>query len=134
SRPLIDAIQGIRVAAFEALWTDDSDSLPADPDLVVWWEVWLSRSPRRTAMLDDFRRVAQGVGVQVSASSVTFPERIVVRVSASRNQLQQPVLLSLMAEIRRARDTAAFFDGMNVTDQVEWVESLAARIVVPNGD
>ncbi|WP_066125311.1 MULTISPECIES: S8 family peptidase [Alcaligenaceae] len=134
SRPLIDAIQNIRVAAFEALWTDDPELLPASADLAVWWEVWLSRSPRRTALLDDFRRVAQAAGVQVSRSSVTFPERIVVRVHATRNQLQQPVLLSLMAEIRRARDTAAFFDEMNVADQAEWVESLAARIVVPDDD
>ena len=132
SRVLVDAVQSIRVATFNSLWTDDPESLPADVNQAVWWEIWLSNSERRTALLDDFRRVARIAGVQVNPSSINFPERIVVLAYGCRSQLQQPVLLSLIAEIRRARDTAAFFDEMNIIDQIEWVDSLARRIVIPD--
>lgn len=39
NRVLIDAIQAFRSAALEALWTDNRDQLPENPEEVFWWEV-----------------------------------------------------------------------------------------------
>ncbi|WP_209304279.1 S8 family peptidase [Pusillimonas caeni] len=129
---LIDAIKNIRIATFASLWTDDDAVLPEDINQSVWWEAWLPNVPKRQSVLDDFRQVAKGLGLRASDRQVIFPERIVVLVQASRAQLHNPIVLSMLAEIRRARDTAEFFNGMSAVEQVPWVEDLAARLEVPD--
>ncbi len=129
---LIDAIANVRMATFASLWTDDDSVLPDDMNQAVWWEAWLPNVPKRQAVLDDFRRIARGIGLQVSTREVIFPERIVVLVQGTREQLQNPIVLSMLAEIRRSRDTAEFFNGMPAVEQIPWVENLAARLEIPD--
>lgn len=130
-RTLVDAIQNIRTATFEAIWTDDDTMLPQDPSQIIWWELWLPNSGRRQAVLEDLRGVARNLGMDISRSSVVFPERTIVLIRASRDQLQHPLVLSLVSEIRRARDTAEFFDRMPVVEQAEWSDSLLERVRFP---
>lgn len=131
-RLLIDAIANVRMATFASLWTDDDSELPVDTSQSIWWEAWLPNVPERQSVLDDFRRVARGIGIGVSDREVIFPERMVVLVYGSVEQLQNPIVLSMLAEVRRARDTAEFFDGMAAFEQVPWVEDLVARLQVPD--
>jgi hypothetical protein len=129
---LINAIANVRMATFASLWTDDDSVLPGDMNQIVWWEAWLPNVPRRQSVLEDFRRLARGIGLEVSDREVAFPERIVVLMQGTREQLQNPIVLSMLTEVRRARDTAEFFNGMPAFEQVPWVEDLAARLDVPD--
>jgi len=128
NQKLIDAIRDIRVATVRALWTDDPDLLPQDPNQAISWEVWLPVRGARDAILDDFRQHAEGVGWQVSSRVMEFPERTVVVCAGSKAQLENSVrLLSLIAELRRAKQTADFFDTLAPQEQQHWMNDLLAR-------
>lgn len=53
-------------------------------------------------------------GLQVSGRVLYFPERIVTQIHGSKAQLlQASLVLNMIAELRRAKTTAAFFDGLD---------------------
>lgn len=125
---LIDAIRNIRVATVRALWTDDADLLPADRNQAISWEVWLPVRADREAIVNEFREHAAGVGWQTSTREMEFPERTVVVCTGTQAQLEQSVrLLSLIAELRRAKETVGFFDALTPPEQQQWVADLQAR-------
>lgn len=125
---LIDAIRSIRLATVRALWTDDSDLLPADRNHAICWEVWLPVRADREALINTFRQHAEGVGWQASTRAMEFPERTVLACVGTQAQLEQSVLLlSLIAELRRAKETADFFDALTPPEQQQWVADLQAR-------
>lgn len=131
-RALIDTIESIRTAELEALWTDAPELLPDDPDEAFWWEVWLPVRDNRQLVIDDFRKLANLCQCRVSEQQINFPERTVVLMQGSRKQFSQSVMtLNCVAELRRAKETADFFDEMPVTEQLEWLEELQQRIVLP---
>ncbi|MEF8710317.1 MAG: hypothetical protein V5B38_16270 [Candidatus Accumulibacter propinquus] len=65
---------------------------------------------------------------QVSEHQISFPERTVVLMYGSEQQFSTSVMtLNCVAELRRAKETAHFFDGMTPVEQQEWVdETLGA--------
>ncbi|MBX9358168.1 S8 family peptidase [Chromobacterium vaccinii] len=129
SQALIDAIHEVRVATFQALWTDKIDALPVDDNESIWWEAWLPASRHREQGLADFRRLAEMAGLSLSERVLHFPERSVVQVNGSKAQLMQSALvLNMIAELRRAKTTADFFVGQRLDMQVEWVENLERRL------
>lgn len=132
-RNLIDTISAIRAAELRALWTDDLDVLPENRNEQFWWEVWLTNKGNREVAAADFTRLANAVGCIVSDTRVDFPERTVVLMYGSENQFSQSVMtLNCVAELRRAKDTAEFFDGMDNEEQHEWQTELLARTTFPN--
>ncbi len=50
--------------------------------------------------------------------------------------MQSPLVLNAIAELRRAKDTADFFDAMAADEQQEWADELTDRVVdaAQNGD
>lgn len=133
-KALINTIQTIRSAEIRGLWTDDA-SLPADPAVEFWWEVWLPTRGQRQAVVDDFRRLAQMSGCRVGNAQVDFPERTVLLMHGSERQLSSSVMtLNCVAELRRAKETASFFDHMDVAEQREWVDDLLLRTHLPDHD
>jgi len=132
---LIDAIRDIRVATVRALWTDDADLLPTNTHEPISWEVWLPVRGARQKVLGEFREHAYGVGWQTSARAMEFPERTVLVCTGSKAQLEHSVyLLSLIAELRRAKETADFFDSMPVTEQHLWAADLHNRMQTAGAD
>jgi hypothetical protein len=130
-RALLDAILAIRRAEVRALWTDDPKLLPQDPTEPMWWEVWLPVRGDRQAVLADFRKLAELAQCQVSEHHISFPERTVVLMFGSEQQFSTSVMtLNCVAELRRAKETAHFFDGMTPTEQQEWVDDTLARLTV----
>ena len=119
----------------------------------MWWEVWLPVGKDRLALLSDFRArieaIGQGfpndsqsedvadtltdeVGMRVADGQIYFPERTVVLLRASVVQMQQSMLvLNSIAELRRARETAEFFDSLMPDEQQEWLENLLGRSIYP---
>ncbi len=122
---LITPISAIRRALFqESFWNDAPDLMPgADPD---WVEAWLSTDePSRVAR---FRALCGQLQIELRDGQLTFPERTVVLVCASRPQLELLVERSDdLAEFRAAREVATFFRELRNRDQADFVTDLLAR-------
>lgn len=133
NKTLLNTIDSIRTAAIQGLWTDSPELLPANPEEAFWWEVWLRRSREAEASaVEDFRRLAAMSQCQVSDAVVEFPERSVVVMYGSQQQLAQSVMaLNCVAELRRAKDTAEFFVGLGGAEQRQWSDDLIARLQPP---
>lgn len=132
NRTLIDAIQAFRTAALEALWTDDLDQLPENPEEMFWWEVWLPVRRDRQAVLHDFKRIAEAAEIAVSDQALEFPERSVLLAKGNKRQFAcSGLLLNSISELRKAKETAAFFDELTPETQQEWAEDLKSRLVQP---
>lgn len=152
-RRLIDAIDQIRAASLRALWTDTAD-FPADDGEPLWWEVWLPVRRDRQAIVSGFLSRVEAIGsgavelaqlgensrpstsddgMRVADGAIFFPERTVMLVHASVGQMRQSVmLLNSIAELRRARETAEFFQELRPDEQQEWLENLLQRAQYPS--
>lgn len=132
NRKLIDTIRQIRAATLGALWTDDPAVLPASDEEMFWWEVWLPIRVDREATTGRFKQLAEGLGFQVAPGEVQFPERTVLLVYGSAGQMKQSILtLNSIAELRRAKETAEFFDALPPAEQPAWLDDLLGRTAVP---
>lgn len=128
---LLNTVSAIHRAEVRALWTDDPALLPQDPVEAIWWEVWLPVRGARQEVLADFRKLAALAQCQVSDHHISFPERTVVLMHGSEQQFSTSVMmLNCVAELRRAKETAHFFDGMTPAEQQEWVDETLARLTV----
>lgn len=128
---LLNTISAIRRAEIRALWTDDPALLPQDTAEAIWWEVWLPVRGDRHAVLADFRKLAALAQCQVSEHHISFPERTVVLMFGSEQQFSTSVMtLNCVAELRRAKETAHFFEGMTPPEQQAWVDETLGRLTV----
>ncbi|KWN79378.1 hypothetical protein WM24_27285 [Burkholderia ubonensis] len=124
-KALLNTIAAIRAAELRALWTDDPELLPEDKHEAFWWEVWLPVRSARQSVVEDFKKLAQLAGCTVSDKQANFPERTVLLMRASEQQFAQSVMtLNCVAELRRAKDTAEFFDGMTSAEQQQWLDAM----------
>jgi hypothetical protein len=127
-RALLNTIESIRAAELRALWTDDLDLLPKDPTVQFWWEVWLPVRGQRQAVVEDFRKLAALAECVVSDQQADFPERTVLLMYGSERQFSRSVMtLNCVAELRLAKETAEFFDELNISEQREWLDELLQR-------
>jgi hypothetical protein len=132
---LLNTISAIRSAELRALWTDEPELFPQEADEQFWWEVWLPVRGNRQAVVADFRKLAGLAKCQVSEHQIDFPERSVVLMFGSRTQFSTSVMmLNCVAELRRAKETAEFFDGMTPLEQREWGDETLARLTMPPDD
>jgi Subtilase family len=64
----------------------------------------------------------------VAPEQLEFPERTVVLMRGTRAQLTQSMMvLNSVAELRRAKETADFFDALAPDEQPAWLDDLLAR-------
>ena len=132
NRRLVNAIQQIRAASLRALWTDADAEFPTEGEGSIWWEVWLPVRRDRRVLTASFRERAEALGMSVAPGDLVFPERTVLLVSASLEQMQRSILtLNSIAELRRAKETAEFFDALRPEEQQEWLDDLLARTQFP---
>ena len=132
-KALLNTISTIRAAEVRALWTDDIDMLPRNMKEPFWWEVWLTNRSNRDTVFADFNKLANAAGCTVSEARIDFPERTVVLMYGSESQLSQSVMtLNCVAELRRAKETAEFFDSMHNEEQQEWLTNLLDRSTFPS--
>ena len=132
NRTLLNAISEIRAATLTALWTDDPAVFPVSDDETFWWEVWLPVRTDRNATVGQFKQLAQGLGFEVAPGEIQFPERTVLLAYGSAGQMKQSVLtLNSIAELRRGKETAEFFDALAPHEQQAWLEDLLERMTVP---
>ncbi|MEQ0770668.1 S8 family peptidase [Paraburkholderia tropica] len=133
-KSLLNTISAIRAAEVRALWTDDPDMLPADKTEQFWWEVWLPIRSDRAAVVRDFKALSASAGCIVSDKQANFPERTVLLMYGSEEQFSKSVMsLNCVAELRRAKDTAEFFDGMPSVEQQDWLSDALRLTEFPPG-
>ena len=133
NRKLIDTIREIRVASLQSLWTDAVEIFPTVDEEPFWWEVWLPIRGNQQATLEAFRERAKTLGMQVAQGSFMFPERTVLLIQASLEQMQRSMaILNNIAELRRAKETADFFDSLPIDEQRAWLDDLLKRIRFPS--
>ncbi len=126
---LLDAIRQIRAASLRALWTDDPETFPTTDEGSVWLEVWFPVRRDRRETNRAFRVRADSQGIKVPEGELIFPERTVLLAHASIDQMQRSmVTLNTIAELRRAKETAEFFDSMRPDEQADWLEELLQRV------
>jgi hypothetical protein len=132
NRNLINAISEIRAATLSALWTDDPAVLPASDEEMFWWEVWLPLRGDREATTGRFKQLAEGLGFRVASGEVQFPERTVLLAYGSTGQMKRSILtLNSISELRRAKETAEFFDALPPAEQPAWLDDLLGRTAAP---
>lgn len=125
---LVNAIEQIRNAVFDDLWTDLAP--PPEGGDSLWFQVWL-RATREHAkdVVERFREAAAKLEIEVESGHVSFPGRVVVAVRATRDSIQKAaVLLDMVAEIRGVSPTAEFFLSELAPHQQEaWIHDLVKR-------
>lgn len=128
NRGLLDAISAIRSASLQALWTDAKEEFPDAEEGSLWWEVWLPVRGDRQAVVDAFLLRAKDQGMEVAQGELNFPERTVLLVYASVSQMQRSIVtLNSIAELRRPKETADFFDSSPANEQIEWLDDMLDR-------
>ncbi len=128
----MNAIAEIRAATLQSLWTDTAESMPVSDNEMLWWEVWLPVKNDRQAVILQFHTMAESLGFDLAAGELVFPERTVLLVHGSVGQMKRSMMtLNSIAELRRAKETAGFFDSLKPEEQPEWVDELNARLTIP---
>jgi len=131
---LIETIQEIRASAFEGLWTDDPEVMPPTEDELIWWEVWLPLRGNREATTRRFQKLAKTIGFEIAPGALRFLERTVLLMRGSKGQIKDSLMfLNSIAELRRAKETAEFFDALTPIEQREWTDDLLERTHFPSG-
>lgn len=131
-KALVNTIEDVRAAAFDALWTDSPEALPESDDEEIWWEVWLPVLDDRQGTKSRFQTVAEAIGFRFAGGEIAFPERTIVQMRGTVNQIKRSgMLLNNIAEIRRAKETAEFFDSLMPTEQRDWIDDLLERTSFP---
>lgn len=127
---LVARIDTVRLATTRSLFTDEDRLFPRQRNERVWWEVWLREGCRAA-----FERVSQALNIVVRPHALRFPERDVLLALSDIATLDRLVAYSdVMAELRRANDTPAFFMGLGGAEQRAWSADVLNRLTTaPDG-
>jgi hypothetical protein len=125
NRNLVDRIASISLASLEQLWTDSPSEFP-EAGARTWWELWLRRHDGQERARVE--HLAEEVGAQLGRQTLVFPDRIVILIEASAEQLGTALsVLDDLAELRRPRQPGALLSLEPPAEQAEWVDQLAER-------
>ena len=135
NQKLLDAISNIRVASLKALWTDDPELFPQSDQEALWWEVWLPVKENRGIEAQRFMNLAKSLEFELAPGQIDFPERTVLLIYGSRGQMRRSMMtLNSIAELRRGKETADFFDSLPPEEQPAWSDDLLQRLSLPVED
>ena len=131
-KDMVDRIAALRKATLRALWTDATEVYP-DDDETIWWEVWLRRHDGNE--LQRLFEFAEQTGLDVGERRLGFDDRIVVLVRGTTAQLSASLdVLNDLAEVRKAKESSAFFVDASPEEQAEWLDDLRQRLRPAAGD
>jgi hypothetical protein len=127
---MIDRIATLRLATLRALWTDAADAFPGDNEK-IWWEVWLRRHDgKELERLTDF---ASQLNLSLGSRRLQFEDRIVTLMQATSTELATSLdVLNDVAEVCKAKESAAVFADMTGEEQADWLRDLRSRVTLPS--
>ena len=136
NQALIQSIASIQLAVVRDLWGELENVPFPPPDQAVWWEAWLRTASGEPAeIFDHFNVVAHAAGLITSQQFVCFPERLVLLVWGTSQQLGQSVdVLSYLAELRKAKEIPTEYLELAPRDQQAFVDDAITRLVGPGHD
>jgi hypothetical protein len=127
NQELVASINTVRLATTRSLFTDEEYLFPQQRTERVWWEIWLRRGRREL-----FERIAPALTIEFKPHAVRFPEREVLVALSDVSTLDRLVTYSdVVAELRRAKDTPAFFMGLGGAEQRAWSDDALKRLTPP---
>ncbi|MDG4601479.1 MAG: S8 family peptidase [Defluviicoccus sp.] len=131
-KDMVDRIAALRRATLRALWTDAIEAYPAHAE-AIWWEVWLRRHDGNE--LQRLLVFAAQAGIDVGERRLGFDDRIVILVRGTSAQLSASLdVLNDLAEVRKAKESSAFFVDVSAEEQAEWLNDLKQRVILPAED
>ena len=136
NRKLVESIANIKLATLRELWTDNPALYPA-AHTIITWEVWLRRCIRPSSLRrsKSLANAAPDFGYEVVSNVLTFVDRIIVLVRATREQLSRGAeILGIIAEVRKAKVIADFFSSLTPNEQHAWSDELLQRVQPANGE
>ncbi|MGE0932160.1 S8 family peptidase [Peijinzhouia sedimentorum] len=128
---LLNNIAEIQQATLASFWQEDEIEFP-DLDEEVWWEVWLRREDTQndTREDDDVMNMLTDSVIFVVERRLLFPEHIVRLVKCTARELSTTILYTdKLAELRKPKEAADFFTGLNSDDANDWIEDLKNRTI-----
>jgi len=130
---LVAPIDEIVAADVESLWTDLRDKPGDNPE---WCEIWIDSEKKsdddteREDPILKFRKIAKALGIEVSKTTLLFPERSVILAKTSYDDLKNLIRMDGdLAEFRRASMPAGFWIRSFPQKQREMVDVLLKRVV-----
>ena len=128
---LIANIEDIRVATLKSFWTDEPEYPFPDINDSVWWEVWFRKGADAASIPEKVLTNIREIGLEISNTTLSFPEHLVKLVYGTARQLSQSLmLLDNLAELRKPVETADFFTGseLSLAEREEWMHNLVSRV------
>ena len=130
NKNLIESIEKLRSAILQSFWYDPVEFLPPE-NTTASCEAWLRTLDDELEVLENFRATCARLEVEVGESYLSFPERLVVLIKASRSQLRDIFASSdNVAEFRRAKETSYLWMEMDNAEQFEWTDEFASRLSI----
>ncbi len=127
NQDLIEGISQIRLASLKSFWSD-AGPFPADEEVQLWWELWLS-SVSDENVAESFRHEAEELKITVASEVLRFPERMVVLARATVSQLTiVPNLFECLAEVRLAKLLSSELLALPPREQAEYIDDALGRI------
>lgn len=134
---LISSIEDVSIALVESLWTDPPSMLP-EQKTAIWIEAWLSVSDNEESQKEEiefFLATLQAIGIEAKPNYLAFPERAIVLIYASREQLVQLLISSdMLAEFRVGQEASGFWTNESSIDQAQWVNDLLSRLNIQSSN
>lgn len=119
---LVQSLASITEAGLRALWRSPQEKFPVENG-PVHWEIWLN-----PAEADAFIAEAGAFNLEIGSDRLTFPEDVVVVGRATRDALALAVRRrGSVRALAAPAITADFFDGLDVSEQANWVNELVQR-------
>lgn len=128
---LLNNIADIQRATLSSFWQENEIDFP-ELDEEVWWEVWLRREDIQNDIREDEAVINMLVDnvIVVAERRLLFPEHIVRMVRCTARELSTTILYSdKLAELRKPKEAANFFTGLDNADANDWVQDLRNRTI-----
>lgn len=128
---LLNNIADIQRATLRSFWQEDEVEFP-DQDEEIWWEVWLRRDNVEIDSREDEEVINMLVDnvIEVADRRLLFPEHIVRMVRCTARKLSTTLLYSdKLAELRKPKEVADFFTGLDSDDANDWIDDLRNRTI-----
>lgn len=126
---MLDPVAALHLATLRSLWTDAASAYPQE-NQTVWWEIWLRRRDGRE--LRRLAKLAKQHRFRLGKRHLQFDDRTVALAQATPTQLSaSTILLSDLAEVRLAKEPAAFFDDLPPMEQASWAHELDSLTLGP---